>query len=188
MLWEFPLFYPLCASIYITKNDVTKCREAIINRLAGRRKDSTCSFVCILCIYKISISSVFAYLHTYTSHLWTHVLLPMSTSCIHCMDIGTFLLYTYMCVITHTHAFTHSCIATIVPNVCNGIYNVSIWESSGSWNTYILPYFHTCIYYKIRCVTWCMSSGLYRNHWQASGPEDRPHTWGRFGQLKWGER
>ena len=23
MLWEFPLFYPLRASIYITKNDVT---------------------------------------------------------------------------------------------------------------------------------------------------------------------
>ena len=50
MLWEFPLFYPLCASIYITKNDVTKCREAIINRIARRRKDSTCSFVCILCM------------------------------------------------------------------------------------------------------------------------------------------
>ena len=40
----------------------------------------------------------------------THVFLPI---CIHCMDIGTFLLYTYMCVIPHTQAFMYSCIAKL---------------------------------------------------------------------------
>ena len=61
------------------------------------------------------------------------------------MDIGTFLLYTYMCVITHTHAFTYSCIATIVHNICNGIYKCIYmriqWKLKYIY-TPILPYMH----------------------------------------------